>query len=211
MPKPTLDQVRSHLSSFGVAIDNFNQSENGRGFGSADLKEGYCEGVALDWIRRVLQGGRPSFSANKLKGSNPNYNFLQKKQSQAARQAHAFLNWAPTLERVQQRQAPRVKDRLVAEWNQKKSIAIQKYEDLEDDLLSILEPATTAQVALTPEVLEKIKQCFGYNLGRMENANTVERLYRAIPSKIAAINDRRIDAQATLDKVRIIVRAKGLG
>jgi hypothetical protein len=65
MPMPTPDEVRTTLKSFGTEIDNFNQSESGREFSDERLKDGYCEGVALDWIRRVLQGGRPSFSANR--------------------------------------------------------------------------------------------------------------------------------------------------
>ena len=37
-----------------------------------------------------------SFSPEAVTESNPEHLFLQKIQSQAARQAHAFLTWTPT-------------------------------------------------------------------------------------------------------------------
>src|ERR1700722_15251136 len=208
MPMPTPEEVRTALKSFGTEIDNFNQSESGRGFKSERLKDGYCEGVSLDWIRRVLQGGRPSFSANKLKGSNPDYTFLLKKQSQAERKADAFLSWTPTLKHFQEHQAPRVKDTLVREWGQAKSNAIEKFEDLETDLFNLLNTTTTTavQVELTPAILNKIRQCFGFSLGKMQNVDKIEQLYYAIPNKREAIENKRINGQASLDKVGVIVR-----
>jgi hypothetical protein len=136
--------------------------------------------------------------ANKLKGSNPDYNFLLKKQSQADRQAHAFLNWTPTLKHFQDHEAPRVKDTLVREFGQAKSNAIEEFEDLESDLLHLLSTTTTTavQVQLTPTILNKIRQIFGVSLGRMQNVNKIEQLYRAIPNKKEAIENQRINAQA---------------
>src|SRR5689334_15846688 len=100
MPMPTPDQVRDYLSGFGTRVENFNQNETGRAFPrDPNLTDGYCEGVTIDWIRRVLQGGRPSFSPRAVRATNPEETILRKKQSQAARQAAAFQRWVPTKER----------------------------------------------------------------------------------------------------------------
>ena len=204
---PTRDEVRTQLASFGLKIDNFNQKEPDRASKDKRLTAGYCEGVTLDWIRRVVQGGRPSFSPKAVSVSNPEHLFLQKIQSQAARQAHAFLTWTPTKLDWQETRAPGIKKSYLDNWNKAKNEALDQLEALEDKIYEVLTAAKTSRVELTPEILAGLKNCLGINIGMTQNLSTVTKLYRDdIPDKIKAIKDNKIDPQQTLDKVREIAR-----
>jgi hypothetical protein len=180
MPKPTPDEVRSQLKSFGCKIDNFNQSESGRASKDEQLREGYCEGVCLDWIRRVLQGGRPSFSPKAVAGSNPQYDFQRKIQSQAERQAHAWQKWGDTKQQWQDSKQTVFKKRYVDEWNEKFT-PIRELETLEDHLLALLKGHKATTIELTPTILTEIKQCFGKSIGGMQDTNNMIDLYDLIP------------------------------
>jgi hypothetical protein len=210
MPMPTLDEVRSSLASFGSPIDNFNQKDPGRAFKRQDLKEGYCEGVCLDWIRRVLQGGRPSFSPRPIAGSNAQQNFKLKMQSQAARQAHAFLNWKPMKEKWQTRGGPRIKQGYVDQWNQNKSNLIEELHDLDTALYGLLNgiPASQTNIALTPTIQATIKKFFRLNLGTTEDATEMAKLYSQIPAKEAEIDAKKPDRDQILAKTREDVRQR---
>jgi hypothetical protein len=202
MPRPTPDEVRATLASFGTKIENFNQSDPGRAFKDRRLTDGYCEGVSLDWIRRVLQGGRPSFSpqAKPVVDSNPEHIILRKKQSQAARQAYAFLNWSNTKQSWQDKSST-IKEAHMAKWNRDKDEMLDKLERLEGNLLAVLSrlKASESTVELTPTILAEIKECFGISLGSTQDADKVERLYNdTIPKKKTSIKDTKPDTKEIL-------------
>jgi hypothetical protein len=85
--------------------------------------------------------------------SNPEHLFLQKVQSQAARQAHAFLTWAPTKLDWQELRAPGIKNSYVDDWNRAKNESLDQLEALEDKIYDVLTVAKTSRVVLTPEIL----------------------------------------------------------
>jgi hypothetical protein len=208
MPRPTRDEVRSTLTSYGSKIDNFNQSESERTSTDTRLTEGYCEGVCLDWIRRVLQGGRPSFSPQAIKSDNPEQTRKLKIQSQAARQAHAFLNWGSIMNQLQDQRAPVIKQRYVDEWNKAKDSKIDALEELEDHLLQLITSTKASQttIDLTPTILNEITQCFGITIPRTNDATKIEQLYNAIPKRKQKINVEKLDPGAILSRVRQDVR-----
>jgi hypothetical protein len=81
--------VIQHLAELGVAqIDNFNQGSAERK--QAEFDQGYCHGICLDWVRRVLQGGRPSFGFNEEKRNQDGYDFVAKRTRQGLRQGRAY-------------------------------------------------------------------------------------------------------------------------
>lgn len=183
MPMPDPTEVRTALSSFGQIVDNFNQSEEGRGFPSnRDLSDGYCEGVVLDWLRRVLQGGRPSFGPGLIADTNPDHDFLQKKQSQAARQASAFLNWVPTKEHWQARTPAKLREAERA-WGARQDAILSDLDTLEDGLLAKLNARHNGNITLTARQLELINRFYSRNINATQSADTIEKLYYAIPKK----------------------------
>jgi len=183
MPMPSPDEVRTALSSFGRKIDNFNQSEDGRAFPkNPDLSDGYCEGVVLDWLRRVLQGGRPSFGPKLIADTNPDHEFLQKKQSQAARQSSAFLSWKPTKEHWQNQTPAKLREAERA-WGAKQDAILDDLTELEDGLLAKLSAPTSGSITLTARQLALISRFYSRNIPATHSAATIERLYRTIPTK----------------------------
>jgi hypothetical protein len=211
MPRPTPDEVTSTLTSYGSKIENFNQNESERTekFNDTRLTEGYCEGVCLDWIRRVLQGGRPAFSPQAIKGQNPEETRKKKIQSQAARQAHAFLNWEYIMNQLQDQKAPVVKQRYEKESTKAKFSKIDALEALEADLLQLINSTTTTQttVDLTPQLQNQITQCLTISLPRTNNVTDLIRLHDAIiPTRKQDINATKPDPREILSQVRKDVR-----
>jgi hypothetical protein len=95
---PTTEAVVSQLKSLGRGqLDNFNQMELERKAAAGSMpvrgyspSTGYCHGVCVDWIRRVLQGGRPRFGPNPKRNAKDGYDYYQRRQEQARRQGHAW-------------------------------------------------------------------------------------------------------------------------
>ena len=70
MGTPT-DQVIEFLGRCGThpaKLGKFVQSElGGRNVAPGQVDEGFCNGVCIDWARRVLLGGKPIFTTNVMK------------------------------------------------------------------------------------------------------------------------------------------------
>jgi hypothetical protein len=53
-------RVFNKLSSYGVMVGKFNQALYAEKLLNKKDVNGYCLGVCMDWMRRILQGGKPS-------------------------------------------------------------------------------------------------------------------------------------------------------
>lgn len=66
-----IDEIHSRLGSWGNEIGQYHQSERIKTLPGQKLKEtvsgGYCAGVALDWIRRALLGGKLNYTDGKVR------------------------------------------------------------------------------------------------------------------------------------------------
>ncbi|WP_076997710.1 YopT-type cysteine protease domain-containing protein [Variovorax sp. KK3] len=89
---PDRAQVIQHLTNLSQRqIDNFNQSGEGRAWqAGVAMAQGYCHGICLDWVRRVLQGGRASYGPNPARQADEGYDFAQRRHDQANRQGNAW-------------------------------------------------------------------------------------------------------------------------
>ena len=72
MPTPTAEVIEK-LSMFGVKSREIVQAQRLQFLQSGQVDEGFCKGVCLDWARRVLQGGDPSFEkpGQRIEGDHP--------------------------------------------------------------------------------------------------------------------------------------------
>ena len=60
------DQVITTLESYGARVGLYDQTADADNFvAKGQVDEGYCRGVALDWLRRTLQGGKLSYPSGK--------------------------------------------------------------------------------------------------------------------------------------------------
>lgn len=174
MSRPTHDQVRTELKNFGgTQVDDFSMAEPERKIKEAT--DGYCEGIALDWIRRVLQGGRPWLNATRQRG-NPDHLYLQKAQSQAARQALAFREWVPTVNRWEE-QYDVAKKRAEKNFNQGLTDKAARLQSLNIQLYKLLTINPNAQVELTPPMIDLIVEFFGNPVSRVMDRHKLEDLY----------------------------------
>ncbi|MFP4891579.1 hypothetical protein [Paraburkholderia sp. EG304] len=100
---PDRQTIITQLKELGRGqLENFNMSEPQR---KANAKtgalpvagyspdNGYCHGVCVDWIRRVLQGGRPRFGPNPEKNAKASYDYHTRRQGQAKRQGYAWASF----------------------------------------------------------------------------------------------------------------------
>jgi hypothetical protein len=62
MPRTKSVEVVRRLSNYGTKVDEFCQDERQKAVNSKFGKQGYCTGCCLDWIRRVMQAGRPAYT-----------------------------------------------------------------------------------------------------------------------------------------------------
>ena len=98
---PTRKEIRKKLSDLGRGeLENFNMSEDERLTNAGAIpvngyspETGYCHGVCLDWIRRVLQGGRPRFGPNPERNAEEGYDYHARLQQQAKRQGYAWASF----------------------------------------------------------------------------------------------------------------------
>jgi hypothetical protein len=186
MSKPKHDEVSTQLQKLGgIQVDNFSMGDRERKRPAAP--DGYCEGIVLDWIRRVLQGGRASISP---KSGNPD-SFI-KVQTQAARQAQAYLEWVPTKEKWED-QYSIAKKKYETTWNQTNNAKLARLETLEKKLIEVLTPnLANPQVTLTAEVINLINECFGIRVPVMLDTNKLVRLYQEVlPKEASAFNTAR--------------------
>ena len=174
MSRPTHDQVRTELKNFGgTQVDDFSMAEPERKIKGAT--DGYCEGIALDWIRRVLQGGRPWLNATRQRG-DPDHLYLQKAQSQAARQALAFMEWVPTVNRWEE-QYDVARKRLEKNFNQGLTDKAASLQSLNIQLFNLLTINPNARVELTPPMIGLIGEFFGNPVSRVMDRHKLEELY----------------------------------
>lgn len=61
MPTPTTTVIRE-LERFGRKLGAFVQANEGDHLVRGQVDEGYCNGICIDWARRVLQGGKATFT-----------------------------------------------------------------------------------------------------------------------------------------------------
>ncbi len=63
MGTPT-DDVIAKLAAFGSQVREFRQGRrlDGSGLTPGQVDDGFCRGVCIDWMRRILQSGNPAFS-----------------------------------------------------------------------------------------------------------------------------------------------------
>ncbi|MEF7614027.1 YopT-type cysteine protease domain-containing protein [Aquincola sp. MAHUQ-54] len=89
---PERAEVIQRLSALAVRqVDNFNQSDEHRAWqAGVAMAQGYCHGICLDWVRRVLQGGRAAYGPNPARQNDAGYDFNARRQNQARRQGNAW-------------------------------------------------------------------------------------------------------------------------
>ena len=175
MSRPTHDQVSTQLESLnGRQIDDSSMADAERKRSNAP--DGYCEGVTLDWIRRVLQGGRVSFKPSAKNGDNSDQRYLQKVQSQAARQAVAFSNWEP-IKVDWAGKFDDVKKQAEQKWNQKFTDQAARLQNLHKGLFALLSNDPNPQVVLTPKLVELIGEFFTAPVSNMMDRNKLLELF----------------------------------
>jgi hypothetical protein len=175
MSRPTHDQVRTELRSFGgIQVDDFSMAEPERK--RKEATDGYCEGIALDWIRRVLQGGRLWLNATRLRGDNPDHLYLQKAQSQAARQALAYMEWVPTVNQWEAKYDV-ARERAERNFNQGMTEKAARLQSLHKKLYELLTSNPNSRVELTPLLMDLIGEFFGNSVGRVMDRNKLEELF----------------------------------
>ncbi|MBN3849963.1 hypothetical protein G3N58_24525 [Paraburkholderia sp. Ac-20342] len=98
---PDRETIISELTTLGRGkLENFNMADPERLAHASALPvegyspdTGYCHGVCLDWIRRVLQNGRPCFGANPQRNAEEGYDYYTRMQEQAKRQGYAWASF----------------------------------------------------------------------------------------------------------------------
>jgi hypothetical protein len=98
---PSREAIIEELKGLGRGqLENFNQIEKERKSSAGAMPVqgyspdgGYCHGVCLDWVRRVLQGGRPRFGPNPQRNAEEGYDYNASRQAQAKRQGYAWASF----------------------------------------------------------------------------------------------------------------------
>ena len=194
MAKPTHQEVSKQLETYnGRQLDDSSMADTARKIRSAP--DGYCEGVALDWIRRVVQGGRVSFKPDaNTNGSSSDRRYLLKVQTQAARQAGAFSQWEPIKQHWGAKFDER-KTRKEQEWNQHYTAQGGRLHKLHLGLIALLNSDPSPQLTLTPQLLDWIREFFTDPVSNLMNRNKIEAILGAIPQLKADFKPPAFDPQ----------------
>ncbi len=110
MPLPR-QTVLSQLASFGTLVGHMNQNERIKNHLEAGyLDEGFCRGVCLDWVRRVVQGGKAHFDPREDKDATA-------KEDKEARQTHRMARAQYVAKVIQDRELIRANNTRAAAIN----------------------------------------------------------------------------------------------
>ncbi|HWE00478.1 MAG TPA: YopT-type cysteine protease domain-containing protein [Bryobacteraceae bacterium] len=79
------------LRDFGQKIDEFDQGARGDAhLAGGQVDDGFCRGVCTDWLRRLIQGGKPWYDPTKQGRSEQEVE--QRREAQTLRMANIQLN-----------------------------------------------------------------------------------------------------------------------
>jgi hypothetical protein len=134
------EQVIEKLSMFGVKCKEIVQAQRLAFLASGQVDEGFCKGVCVDWARRVLQGGHPSFEKPGITRAEGDTTALRR---QTLRQATIQLNVGSK--------------RLVASTREERRVAVHR--QLRDIYNSNLSRRT---VPIPPELITAVTEFFTF-------------------------------------------------
>lgn len=182
---PWETRVRA-LAAFGRIIGTFDQTNRFEALGKPNAKWaiGYCTGCCFDWIRRVLNGGRPQYAMDPNKTYDEDFHYRPRITEQTVRMMATFKTFQEGVDT--HNVAVKAHAEALSNYSQRlaaKNSAATRQNDvmsLRNTLIELHGQRGVTSVSIDPDLRRQVKQHLDRDLPETVSKNELGRVITAL-------------------------------